>query len=205
MAAAWMLGVAEVSSNVLSPRDAALKAVGRTVVNFQRLEHNLKLAARLGSSHGTLPKIQRDFERRTERATTLTLGQAIHAWLGLGQGESPEASHTPDLFDATMQVTFAWGSDAESQTAHGVALKSLLETRNNLIHGGLVEVQWDSPAECERLVRRLDEVNESIAAQLEFVTSILRALSSIRPEDLEAAYREAEARLGVNVHGASDA
>jgi hypothetical protein len=29
-------------------KDAALRAVGRTIVNFQRLEHTLKLAARLG-------------------------------------------------------------------------------------------------------------------------------------------------------------
>jgi hypothetical protein len=28
-------------------KDAALGAVGRTVINFQRLEHNLKIAARL--------------------------------------------------------------------------------------------------------------------------------------------------------------
>lgn len=193
------------SSNLPNPRDAALKAVGRTVVNFQRLEHNLKLAARLGSSHGTLPKIQRDLEKRIERAALLTLGQAIHAWLRIGQGEPLETSHTPDLFDATMQVTFSWGSDAESQNAHGVALKSLLETRNNLIHGGLVQFQWDSPAECERLVRHLDDVNDSIATQLEFVTSILRALGSIRPEDLEAAHQEFEAQLNLKVQGAGDA
>ncbi len=191
------------SSHLPNPRDAALRAVGRTVVNFQRLEHNLKLAARLGSSHGTLPKIQRDLERRIERAAALTLGQAIHAWLSIGQGEPLETSHTPDLFDATMQVTFSWGSDAESQSAHGVALKSLLETRNNLIHGGLVQFQWDSPAECERLVRHLDQVNDSIVAQLEFVGSILRAFGSIRPEALEAAYQEFE--LSPKVQGASDA
>jgi hypothetical protein len=133
------------------------------------------------------------------------LGQAIQAWLSAGQGDPPEITHTPDLFDATMQVTFSWSSDAESQSAHGVALKSLLETRNNLIHGGLVEFQWDSPAECERLVERLDEVNESIAAQQEFVTSILRAFGSIRPEDWEAAHREAEAQLNLKVQGAGDA
>jgi hypothetical protein len=193
------------SSQAPNPRDDALKAVGRTVVNFQRLEHNLKLAARLGSSHGTLPKIQRDLERRIERAATLTLGQAIHAWLSVGQGEPLQTSHTPDLFDATMQLTFSWGSDVESQNTHGVALKSLLETRNTLIHGALVQFQWDSPSECERLVRHLDKVNDDIATQLEFVGSILRAFGSIRPEDVEAAYREFEAQLSLKVQGAGDA
>ncbi len=193
------------SSNDLNPRDAALKAVGRTVVNFQRLEHNLKVAARLGSSQGTLPKIQRDLERRIERATNLTLGQAIHSWLSHAQGEPAEFIHTPDLFDITMQVTFSWGSDPASQEAHGLALKSLLETRNKLIHGGLVGFPWESPAECERLVKDFDEVNVSIAAQLDFVTSILKAFSSIRPEDIEAAHEEFEVQLREKKRGAGDA
>jgi hypothetical protein len=193
------------SSNVLNPRDAALKAVGRTVVNFQRLEHNLKLAARLGSSQGTLPKIKRDLERRIERATTLTLGQAIQGWLGAGQGEPIEISHTPDLFDATMQITFSWTSDAEAQSAHAIALQSLLKSRNDLIHGGLVQFQWDSPAECARLVRQLDEVNDSIAAQLEFVASFLRAIGSIRPEHMEAAHEELNAQLSLKENSGGDA
>ena len=69
------------SQQSATSKDAALRAIGRTVVNFQRLEHNLKLAARLGPVQGTIPKIQRDIGRRFERAETLTLGQAIQAWL----------------------------------------------------------------------------------------------------------------------------
>jgi hypothetical protein len=33
--------------NTVTFKDAALGAVGRTVANFQRLEHNLKIASRL--------------------------------------------------------------------------------------------------------------------------------------------------------------
>jgi hypothetical protein len=35
----------------------------------------------MGSVQGTFQKVQRDLERRRERAGTLTLGQAIQAWL----------------------------------------------------------------------------------------------------------------------------
>jgi hypothetical protein len=183
-------------------RDTALRAVGRTVVNFQRLEHNLKLAARLGPVHGTLAKIKRDVEKRIERAATLTLGQAIQAWLSAAQdGPPPETSPTPDLFDVTMSMSFSWGADSASQIAHGLALKSLLETRNSLIHGGLVEFQWDSPTECEGLIERLEQVNASIATELEFVTSFLRAVASIRPEDLD----EAERQLAQETQSAGDA
>jgi hypothetical protein len=194
------------SSHEFSPKDVALRAVGRTVVNFQRLEHNLKLAARLGTVHGTLPKIRRDIERRLERSATLTLGQAIQAWLSIAQSEQAQAVEpTPDLFDITASITFSWGSDVESQKAHAEALKSLLETRNSLIHGGLVQMQWDSPAECERLVKQLDQVNDSISTQQDFVVSILRAVGSITPEDVEAAHQEIERQIKQETRGAGDA
>ena len=75
------LSVARMSGSAVTFKDAALRAVGRTVVNFQRLEHNLKIAARLGPLEGVLSKVQRDHERRTEKASSFTLGQAIEAWL----------------------------------------------------------------------------------------------------------------------------
>lgn len=167
-------------------KDAALRAVGRTVVSFQRLEHNLKLAARPGPIEGTLAKIQHDVERRAQRAQRLTLGQAIQAWLTATSGESPTTVYTPDLFDATLRMTISLG-DADTQQAHAVALESLLAARNNLIHGGLVQFPWDSPDECERLVRELDELNERIRVQLDFVAAFLRAFSEL-PQDLERAF-----------------
>jgi hypothetical protein len=42
------------SSSIVAFKDSALSAVGRTVVNFQRLEHNLKIAARLGPLEGSI-------------------------------------------------------------------------------------------------------------------------------------------------------
>lgn len=171
-------------------KDVALRAIGRTVVNFQRLEHNLKLAARVGPLQGTLAKIDRDAQKRAKRAETLTLGQAIQAWLLAAQSEPIESGYTPDLFDVTFQVSLSLISDAERLRAHGAALQSLLETRNSLVHGRLVHIEWDSPDACARLVSELEVVNEAIRIQMEFVTAILsavRELGAIREEDWERA------------------
>jgi hypothetical protein len=189
-------------------KDIALCAVGRTVVNFQRLEHNLKRAARLGPLEGTLAKIKRDVERRVERADTFTLGNAIQAWLVAAHSELPEAGRTPDLFDATMQMTISLVPDAEVRGAHGAALRSLLETRNKLVHGGLVDMQWDSPGECARLIAELDGVNEEIRVQMEFITSILRelgTLASFRQEDWERVMGEPSRQEGLGAKAAGDA
>lgn len=177
----------------VTSKDGALQAVGRTVVNFQRLEHNLKLAARFGPLAGNFPKIQRDAKQRIERSGAMTLGQAIQAWLSATGGESQAPSYTADLFDATIQMTFTIEADAESRSAHAASLTALLQTRNDLIHGGLVNFQWDSPEECSRLVKELSEVNDGIRVQLEYVTSILSAIRSIRPEDFDVARVEGDA------------
>ena len=183
------------TKDATASKDAALRAVGRTVVNFQRLEHNLKLAARLGPVEGTLPKVQRDAEKRTERATTMTLGQAIQAWLCAAARESPTSSYTPDLFDATLQMTFSLDVDTASQDAHGTALKGLLEARNKLVHDDLARFPWDSPDECDRLVTDLDKVNEAIRVQLDFITAILGAVRAIDPKDIELAQEEPSTQI----------
>jgi hypothetical protein len=181
----WQLGSEYMDQYTLTSKDAALRAVGRTVVNFQRLEHNLKIAARLGSIQGTPAKIQKDIERRHDRANTLTLGQAIQAWLSTDERGQLAVSHTPDLFDVTIRATFSLGTDPELHCAHAATLKSLLDTRNELIHGRLARFEWDSPEECDRLVMQLDELNRSITAQIEYVHSILNAFRSTWLEHVE--------------------
>ncbi len=173
--------------------DSALRAVGRTLVNFQRLEHKLKLAAQLRPIEGNLPKFQREVEKRRERSATLTLGGAIQAWLSAADGKLTERGFTNDLFDATFQVAFTFFPDAETLDAHGAALKALLETRNNLVHGDLVHVRWDSPEDCERLMAKLEAVNQDIDRQMTFITSILaavKAIGALRAEDLEILFEK---------------
>lgn len=174
-------------------KDAALREVGRTVVNFQRLEHNLKLAARLGPLQGTLPKIQRDIARRQERAETLTLGLAIQAWLKYCDGSEVVDAWTPDLFDYSFQMTFTLESDAESRNAHAAALSNLLETRNDLVHTRLARFPWDSPAECDSLIRDLTAINATISDQLDYVTSFMAQIVAAQKEHAEAVLAEVEA------------
>ena len=157
--------------------DLALRAVGRTLVNFQRLEHNLKLVARLGPLKGTLAKMERDVAKRVERAAELTLGGAIQAWLSTAGGEMTLSGSTPDLFDADFQLAISFVPDAENLAAHGVALKSLLDIRNKLVHSDLLHIQWESPEECNRLVTKLDAVNAEIGPQMQFFESILSAFA----------------------------
>lgn len=59
----------------------ALYAVGRNVVNFQRLEHILKQLALFAPICATPARIQSEIEKRRARAERLTLGRAVKKWV----------------------------------------------------------------------------------------------------------------------------
>jgi hypothetical protein len=170
-------------NDTATPKDAALRAVGRAVVNFQRLEHNLKLAARFGPLEGVAAKIQNDIERRSAKAQSFTLGQAVQAWLSAINSDPNPSDRTPDLFDPTIRMTLSLESSTEHASSHAEALKRLLEVRNKLIHGGLVRFDWNSPTECIRLIEELNAVNAEISVQIEFLSEVLRSLKDLVPDD----------------------
>jgi hypothetical protein len=163
-------------------KDAAFRAVGRTIVNFQRLEHTLKLASRLGPMQGPTQKLQRDVDRRQQRADTLTLGQAIQAWLAVSGDTQAQTEWTPDLFDVSLQVTVALEPDPAVDGAHAKALSDLLEARNALVHARLATFPWESGEACEALVAELDALNATIGEQLEYFASLLRGFVAAHRE-----------------------
>ncbi len=168
-----------------SPKDVALQAVGRAVVNFQRLEHNLKVAARFGPIDGPLSKALKDIEKRAEKSKSLTLGQAIQAWLtAVGSDHAPEA-YTPDLFEPTVSFRFRLIEAGDAQQSSGEILKGLLEFRNKLIHGGLVHFPWDSKQDCAQLTRNIAEVIPIIGAQIDSIASVLQTFQGITERDIE--------------------
>jgi hypothetical protein len=170
-------------------KDAALKAVGRTVVNFQRLEHNLKLAARLAPLEGVSARVEKELDRRNEKTASMTLGQSIAAWLSIVHGSESGTGRTPDLLDLSMRLTFSF-EGFDPRGVHGDTLKGLLERRNELIHGGLVSFDWESQTNCERLVEDLTKLNETIHSQIEFLAAMLGACKDAMSDIVESAITE---------------
>ncbi len=186
-------------------KDAALRAVGRTLVNFQRLEQILKRAARLGPLQGTIGKVQRDIKRRHERADSLTLGQAIQAWLTYCDGSPAQIVGNPDLFDASIQMTFSLESDADERRSQAKALAALLELRNNLIHSRFATFQWESSESCDNLVVELDRINADIAGQLDYIGSLLVAIVALHKEHAESLSANFAAGTAIVANGKHDA
>ena len=158
-------------------RDTALRAVGRNVVNFQRLEGCVKSLARLQSIEGTLPKIRERFEARSQRLSRSTLGSAILGWLNVLDHTETTIDPPEDFFDVFARFAFSIELSDEEKDQHSNALSALLAERNQLIHEGLLSIDWGSPSQCRKLAADLDAQNERIVKELDFLIPILRALS----------------------------
>ena len=169
----------------LNPKDAALKNLGRTIVNFQRLEQHVKALATIQPFNGSISKVQRDRERQIEKTLGFTLGAAIKTWVETLHGSRPRQPLIADMFDITMRSHIQFDFDPEMKARHAQQLRELLEYRNELIHGKRLALNWDSDSECDTLFAELDDWNKRIGVQVEFLESIRRGFANIKPEDFE--------------------
>ncbi|MDP2347861.1 MAG: hypothetical protein Q8N34_09055 [Gammaproteobacteria bacterium] len=169
----------------LNPRDAALKNLGRTIINFQCLEQHVKALATIQSFTGSLSKIQQDREKHIKKTLGLTLGQAINSWMETLHGSRPSQPLVADMFEITMQGHVQFDFDLETKAQHAEELRELLEYRNELIHGKRLALNWDSDSECETLFAELDDWNRRIGVQVDFLVAIRRGFADIKPEDFE--------------------
>lgn len=169
----------------LNPKDAALKNLGRTIINFQRLEQHVKALATIQPFNGSISKVQRDRERHIEKTLGFTLGAAINTWVETLNGNRPNQPFVEDMFDTSIRGHIQFGFNPEIKARHAEQLRELLEYRNELIHGKRLTLNWDSDSECEALFAELDEWNKRIGVQVEFLESIRRGFANIKPEDFE--------------------
>jgi hypothetical protein len=161
------------------PKDAALHTLGRTIVNFQRLELLLKHLAQFAPVEGPIHTIDMQLKTRKEKADRFTLGAAITAWLDVLDGKVGKPVTTNDIFAITMKSRVCFNIDAALQEAHAAGLKALLEERNSIIHGELAQFPWDSDVDCRELATYLENLNEAIKQHMDFLEPIVAALTRV--------------------------
>jgi len=157
-----------------SSKDEALREVGRAVVNFQRLELLLKALAKFQSRAGLISQLEQQLKIHNDRASRYTLGQAVGSWLRM-LGEELLDKELPDApSEPVLSIAFSLELEADTKEAHADALSRLLKERNDLIHGELIAMDWNSTEQCQNLIVRLESQNKRIGEQLEFLSTVLR-------------------------------
>jgi hypothetical protein len=158
----------------------ALYAVGRNVVNFQRLEHILKQLALFAPICATPSGLQSEVEKQRAKAERLTLGGAVRKWIESEfHTTKPKQVPRPDE-QIIMYFSFALpGRGPEYFDQLSGDLESLAQERNCLIHLDLALLNFEDEAECNALSIQLDAQNERIIRATEFLRTILAQIQEL--------------------------
>lgn len=168
----------------MTPKDKALRTLGQTIVDFQRLEYCLRLLSQLEPLEGSIDKLEKQLKARAEKFEPRTLGNSIYAWLDVLDGKVKRPAFNHDLFGTTLSTRIPFAVQPEIKEAHAESLKALLEERNFIIHGGLVPFSWDSDPDCIELTTYLERLNGEIEKHMQFLESIDNSLAELSKNPL---------------------
>lgn len=182
-------------------RDAALRAIGRNLVNFQKLEHCLKALVRTESLAGPMSTLNVKVATRVSKTSQYTLGKAVQEWLRISTPHQTASPQTPDLFEPWISVSLELPIDSDGLASHSKALEILASERNHLVHLKLAQFNFESEVECKDLVAVLDGQNERILEQLAFLSPAVKLLLELKrfaasPQPLEELFASVDRACG---------
>ncbi len=157
----------------------ALSAIGRNVVNFQRLEHILKQLALFAPICATPSRLPSEVEKQRARAERLTLGEAVRKWIE-SEFHTTEPKQVPRL---DQQIIISFGFDLPTTPEYfdqlSGELESLARERNCLIHLDLARLNFEDEAECNALSIQLNAQNDRIIRATKFLGTILARMKEL--------------------------
>ena len=167
-------------------RDELFRRIGRNVVNFQYLEATLRNMLPALSNKGTLKELQANQDELSRKHKKSSLGDLANAYHERVYGKSlaDEALSDEVLSEPMFAFSVHVEVTPEKAAQRKRALVKLIAERNRLIHKDLLNVDLNSPEECEGLSARLDEQYTRIRHYLEYLNS------------LRTSFREMAADLG---------
>jgi hypothetical protein len=157
----------------------ALYAVGRNVVNFQRLEHILKQLAMWAPICATPSTLQSEVETRRAQVARLTLGRAVKKWIE-SEYHTTKPKEGPRL-DEQVIISFGFEPPMTPEYFDQLSgeLESLAQERNRLIHLDLAQLNFEDEAECTALSIQLNAQNDRIISATKFLGLILAQMKEL--------------------------
>ena len=157
----------------------ALYAIGRNVVNFQRLEQMLKRVALAAPISASVSALESVIEARKAKTERLTFGSAVKKWI---ESTNHTTNQQPAL-DSDTEITISFGFEFTRSTEDldqlSAELEWLAQERNALIHLNLAQVNLDNEAECIALCNQLNAQNDRMTRPIEILGSILTGLDQL--------------------------
>ncbi len=164
--------------SLLSHTIEALSAVGRNVVNFQRLEQILKHLALAAPICVRLSTLQSALETRKAKSERLTLGVAVKKWIESAYHTGPLQDPQPvNEIIVSFGFVLQWLPGKLDQLS--AELESLARERNSLIHLDLAQLNFEDEGECIALSIQLSAQNDRIIRAIEVLEATLTGLQDL--------------------------
>jgi 23S rRNA pseudoU1915 N3-methylase RlmH len=156
-------------------RDAALRRVGRNVVNFQRLEAALRALVPAMRLSGPMRDLPTRHALEVGSLKKRTLGDLTAKFQKRMRGSERSETNSIEPEEPTLTLSMQYKFDAQLEKELKTELLSLVKERNRLIHSDFLAVDFSSSEACIQLSRRLDEQNDRVTKQLSLLQSLTKA------------------------------
>lgn len=156
----------------------AIYAIGRNVVNFQRLEQMLKLVVQMVPISSPLETFTTTIEKQKTKCERLTLGGAVRKWIETSDPANKQLpeSQPDDPIMIHLGIDVSWKEGSFERLSR--ELESLAQERNRLIHLDLAQIDFDNEVECTKLKHLLDAQNARIEKARRTIEPILKNLAN---------------------------
>jgi len=152
--------------DLISARQNVYASVGLNVLKYQQLE--LRLKDLLGWHQGTYTpeSFEKEMESRLQSRERSTLGLLAGEVFNKVILPTPEERSADGLKEGESGHRFGVSVSLEIHEHWRSRLKALVEQRNHLVHGSLLDWDLDTPEGCQTILIQLDEQRGRIQTEL---------------------------------------
>ncbi len=156
------------SVDIEAVRAEALRKLGRTIVNFSKIEAAFKYLLSVSQLEGTEKTLSDQLRRNQTRLRKQTLGKLVQEFHKNILGDTSQSEPKPDFSGTGISLSFkVTYNNPDFLKIQKRTLASIVAERNKLIHQELAFIDTSSVEDCHNLITLLDEQNPRLLAQLE--------------------------------------
>ena len=156
-------------------QDEVMRKIGRNLLNFQRIEHMLKLLLSNSRVAGTVSTLVNNHKKQSEAVHKQTMGNLVgqfvdNIFVEFDGYSEPAIEPT----EAHISISFNVEAEADFYESKKQSLKLLVDYRNDLIHHVLPRFNLDSIESCLEIEEYLDHQRERLIPEFDFIQGLLK-------------------------------
>jgi len=173
-----MAGRVNENDDFQSLRDEVFRRIGRNLVQYQQLEHSLKVLISTGKFGGPIRELAEILERKRTSVRQSTMGILSGLFTDGFLSEASDSEAPTPTFDraSTISVTFIPELDAAMNEELRQGLAAAVTDRNELAHQ--LHLRWDGTTveSTRQMLVHLDEQRERLRPTLEMIQGMAASL-----------------------------